>query len=234
MAADASGRWWAGGAGVRVPTAVHEALLGEQPRCPLPGGHWCKLGGGWGECSSTVHCCGSQHTRYWCVIVIITQAGVQILSVPRRYLITVEMGQELEIGKQVRVCMCVLSVCVRLQPWLTMQLRCVQMIAADVDVTAKKHCYLCVYALVDRLNMDSYFQPYYSTTERAIERVREVAWDTVALSLFAYTMGSCFVACYCVFALSARCFGCSLLIDALQTFCRRSTPTCQSSGTSHS
>lgn len=129
----------------------------------------------------------------------------------------------------------VLSVCVRLQPWLTMRLRCVQMIAADVDVTAKKHCYLCVYALVDRLNMDSYFQPYYSTTER--ESV--VAWDCkshyhcILLTQWGVALLLCLLL-WLLVALSARCVVCSLLIDALQTFCRRNIPTCPSSGTSHS
>ena len=144
------------------------------------------------------------------------------------------MGQELEIGKQVCVCVCsVLSVCVGLQPWLTMQLRCVQMIAADVDVTAKKHCYLCVYALVDRLNMDSYFQPYYSTTERAREWLLGTAsHTTIAFCLHNGELLCCLLLCLLV-GLSARCVVCSLLIDALQTFCQRNIPTCPSSGTSH-
>lgn len=98
----------------------------------------------------------------------------------------------------------VLSVCVRLQPWLTMQLRCVQMIAADVDVTAKKHCYLCVYALVDRLNMDSYFQPYYSTTERESESglLGTASHTTI---VFCLHNGELLCCCACCFGCSLRC-----------------------------
>ena len=58
------------------------------------------------------------------------------MTIPRRYLITVEMGHESEIGSK--------------------------MLSHHVDVTAKKHCYLCVYAMADRRNPDSYYQPYYS------------------------------------------------------------------------
>ena len=64
------------------------------------------------------------------------QADTLIMTIPRRYLITVEMGHESDIGSA--------------------------MLAHSVDVTAKKHCYLCVYTMADRRNPDSYFQPYYS------------------------------------------------------------------------
>jgi len=60
------------------------------------------------------------------------------MTIPRRYLITVEMGHESVIGSK--------------------------MLKAKVDVTAKKHCYLCVYAMADRRNPDSYYQPYYSAS----------------------------------------------------------------------
>ena len=58
------------------------------------------------------------------------------MRIPCRYLMTVEMGKESEIGQQ--------------------------MLKANVDVSAEKHCYLCVFTMVDRLNQSSYFQPYYS------------------------------------------------------------------------
>ena len=37
-----------------------------------------------------------------------------------------------------------------------------QMMAYKVDVTAVKHCYIGAFVLQDRLNMSSYFQPYYA------------------------------------------------------------------------
>jgi len=58
------------------------------------------------------------------------------MTIPVRYLMTVEMGKDGTIGTKMQ--------------------------AYGVDVTAEKHCYLCVFTMVDRLNMESYFQPYYS------------------------------------------------------------------------
>ena len=66
------------------------------------------------------------------------QPEKRILTIPCRYLMTVEMGKESSIGQK--------------------------MVKADVDVTAEKHCYLCVFTMVDRRNPDSYFQPYYSAS----------------------------------------------------------------------
>lgn len=31
----------------------------------------------------------------------------------------------------------------------------------NVDLTASKHCYLCVYTLIDMKNPDSFYKPYY-------------------------------------------------------------------------
>ena len=35
------------------------------------------------------------------------------------------------------------------------------MVKHDVDITAAKHCYLAVFVLLDMLNEESFFRPYY-------------------------------------------------------------------------
>eukprot|EP00753_Platysulcus_tardus_P017815 PLAT6552.1.p2 GENE.PLAT6552.1~~PLAT6552.1.p2 ORF type:complete len:605 (+),score=328.82 PLAT6552.1:124-1938(+) len=58
-----------------------------------------------------------------------------ILKIPLPLIITVEMGKESDVGRA--------------------------MLAARVDLSATKHCYLSIFILMDMQNEDSFYQPYY-------------------------------------------------------------------------
>lgn len=90
----------------RVPSPLHEALLGAQPRCPLPRRHsgnarllcWQLLSG---DCSGWhSHLCMMADCHL--VACGLLQPETIIMKIPRRYLITVEMGKDSPMGRQVR------------------------------------------------------------------------------------------------------------------------------------
>ena len=60
----------------------------------------------------------------------------EVMAIGKEFLITVEMGQASQIGRKIAA-------------------------AGRLDLSAAKHCYLAVFLLWDRLNKDSFFQPYY-------------------------------------------------------------------------
>lgn len=80
----------------------------------------------------------------------------QILYVPKHFLITVEMGKETDIGRKI--------------------------IEADLDLSAMKHCFLCVFTLVDRLNEDSFYQPYYRILPQSFDNM-PIFWTDEELAL---------------------------------------------------
>ena len=68
--------------------------------------------------------------------------------------ITVEMGQETEIGRQ--------------------------LLSADLDLDAPKHIYLMIYILQDRLNPNSFFKPYYDILPKKLSNM-PIFWNTQEL-----------------------------------------------------
>jgi hypothetical protein len=68
------------------------------------------------------------------------QAETEILSIDRKFLITVEMGRACPIGRKIA------------------------MANPPLVFSASKHCYTSVFILWDRLNPQSFFQPYYSAS----------------------------------------------------------------------
>jgi histone-lysine N-methyltransferase SETD3 len=80
----------------------------------------------------------------------------QILYVPKHFLITVEMGKETAIGRKI--------------------------IEADLDLSAMKHCFLCVFALVDRQNEESFYQPYYRILPQSFDNM-PIFWTDEELEL---------------------------------------------------
>ena len=67
------------------------------------------------------------------------------VSVPRKCLITVEMGKATDIGKMVA--------------------------KHDLDLDAPKHVYLMIFLLVDRTDPDSFFRPYYDVLPKALDNM---------------------------------------------------------------
>jgi hypothetical protein len=64
------------------------------------------------------------------------------MAVPRKCLITVEMGQATSIGQQI--------------------------LHADLDLDAPKHIFLMIYVLQDRRNPESFFKPYYDVLPKTL------------------------------------------------------------------
>lgn len=82
------------------------------------------------------------------------------MSIPRQFLITVEMGKATELGQAVRSAR-PLRPKRRSPHHAAPPLPMTQIAAANLDLTAPKHCFLCAFVLVDRQNPRSFFQPYY-------------------------------------------------------------------------
>jgi len=74
----------------------------------------------------------------------------QIMYIPKQFLITVEMGKETSVGKKI--------------------------IAANLDLTAMKHSFLCVFVLTDRKDPNSFYQPYYRILPTSYENM-PICWD---------------------------------------------------------
>jgi len=79
----------------------------------------------------------------------------QIMFIPKGFLITVEMGKETGVGKKI--------------------------IDENLDLTAMKHCFLCVFVLLDRRNPNSFYQPYYRILPTSYENM-PICWDEKQLS----------------------------------------------------
>jgi hypothetical protein len=81
---------------------------------------------------------------------------MEVMAVGAEFLITVEMGRATPIGRKVA--------------------------AARLDLSAAKHCYLCIFVLVDRRDPASFFQPYYRILPAAYPNMpifwseEEVGW----------------------------------------------------------
>ena len=78
-----------------------------------------------------------------------------IVDIPLKCLITVEMGKETAIGKII--------------------------MASNIDLDAPKHIYLMMFILVDRLNPDSFFKPYYDILPATLRNM-PIFWDERELS----------------------------------------------------
>jgi len=67
------------------------------------------------------------------------------IAIPAQCLITVEMGQALDLGQII--------------------------LASDLDLDAPKHVFLMVFLLVDRKNENSFFKPYYDILPKTLENI---------------------------------------------------------------
>lgn len=77
-------------------------------------------------------------------------ADEEVLSIPLKCLITVEMGKATDVGRAV--------------------------VAADLDLDAPKHVYLMLYLLVDRARPDSFFRPYYDILPPSLRNM-PIFWE---------------------------------------------------------
>lgn len=68
-----------------------------------------------------------------------------IIEVPLKCLITVEMGKDTDIGRQI--------------------------ISSNIELDAPKHIFLMVFMLVDRQNPDSFFKPYYDILPKTLNNM---------------------------------------------------------------
>jgi histone-lysine N-methyltransferase SETD3 len=79
----------------------------------------------------------------------------ELMCIPLKYLITVEMGMGSTVGKKMR--------------------------AGQLELTASKHCYLAVYLLSDRDNPQSFMQPYYRILPTSYDNI-PVFWPQEKLA----------------------------------------------------
>ena len=83
-------------------------------------------------------------------------AHSQILTVPRRLLITVEMGKATPLGSAI--------------------------LRHGLDLDAPKHVFLMVFLLQDRVKEDSFFRPYYDVLPRTLSNM-PIFWTTEELEM---------------------------------------------------